>query len=425
MSFSDIVDINLSAGKGGDGHRSFRRERFIRKGGPDGGDGGDGGNIIFKAAANVDTLASFRYDKNLRAGDGQAGGRNRKHGKRGNDLIVNVPVGTQVLSKNKELIADLHSIDQEETVAIGGKGGFGNAHFVSSSRQAPNFAEIGVPGQKLEVTLELKLIADVAIIGLPNAGKSTLLSKLSNARPLIADYPFTTLVPSLGVVDVSGHRSFLMADIPGLIEGASTGKGLGHQFLRHIERTKLVVHLIDAYNDNPAKSYQVIREELASYSVKLTKLPEIVVVNKTDGLNEEKVQSIKAELEKVILKKGKILFISALSGTNLDKLKYALIENLENIKPPKKTVKPKTLPVIKIGEDVHSFNITKDNRGFKVSGQQIDKFASRTDFTNQEAVDRLKDIMRRQGIYHQLVRQGAKPGDKIYFGTSANDYLAF
>lgn len=421
MSFIDKVEVNLSAGRGGDGRKSFRRDRFIRKGGPDGGDGGDGGSIIFVASSSSDTLAAFRYEKELKAENGQSGGSNKKHGKRGTDLIVKVPVGTLVIDKSGDQIADLTEDSQSEIIARGGKGGFGNAHFTSSTRQAPDFAEVGEPGDKLNLTLELKLIADVGLVGMPNAGKSTLLSRISNARPLIADYPFTTLTPNLGVVDVNSS-SFLVADIPGLIEGAAHGKGLGHEFLKHIERTKLIVHLIDIYNQDIVKSYKVIRKELSAYSKNLAKLPEIVVINKIDGLSGKDIQSASEKLKKELPAKTPLLFISALAGTNLDQLKYDLLKHLKNIKPPKRKAAEKQLPVLKLS-DTDKFSVTSSNSGgFIISGEKIEHFAKRTDFTNAEAVDRLKDIMRRMGIIHELNRLGATTGNKIYFGRN-KDYV--
>lgn len=426
MSFIDKVEVNLIAGKGGDGHRSFRKDRFIRKGGPDGGDGGDGGSIIFEANTNSDTLAAFRYDKKLKAEDGKPGGRNRQHGKKGNDLVVQVPIGTQAIDQSGDVIADLLKDGQSEIVAVGGKGGFGNAHFVSSSRQAPNFAEKGEPGQKFDLILELKLIADVGLVGLPNAGKSTLLSRLSNARPTIADYPFTTLTPNLGVVDVKDNGSFLVADIPGLIEGAAEGKGLGHKFLRHIERTKLVVHLIDVYGDDIVKNYKVIRSELKSYSKSLDSLPEIVVVNKIDGLSEDMLSQTKQKLAKVLPPKTEIMFISAQAGINLDSLKYELINRLSSIKPKKKVSAPKGLPVITLKDKSRAYSVkASKGGGFIVSGERIEKFARRTDFTNPEANQRLLVIMKKLGITHELNRQGAKPGDRIYFGKAKEDSLEY
>src|SRR5579884_1104267 len=324
MAFVDKVTVTVAAGNGGDGKLSFRREKFIQKGGPDGGDGGHGGNIILQASRNQNTLAAFRYQKELKAEPGQPGGSRRKHGRSGRDLIVAVPVGTVAANGEARQVADLVEDGQTVVVARGGKGGFGNAHFVSSRRQSPAFAEKGEPGEVFELQLELKMIADVGLVGLPNAGKSTLLSKLSNARPEIADYPFTTLTPNLGVVDIDQQTSILLADIPGLIEGAAEGKGLGHDFLRHIERTAVILHLVDAYNEDVAGTYLTIRAELEAYQPELIKRPEIVALNKVEGLDSEIVQTLMAQLESVVHDDSTILAISAQSGYGLPQLKFSL-----------------------------------------------------------------------------------------------------
>ncbi|HEY1645007.1 MAG TPA: GTPase ObgE [Candidatus Saccharimonadales bacterium] len=415
MSFVDKVKVVVTAGRGGSGHRSFRRERFISKGGPDGGDGGDGGDVILRADPGQNTLANFRYQKQLQAKDGQPGGKSRKHGKHGENLIVDVPVGTEV-SDGEHVVADLVIANEQVVIAKGGGGGFGNAHFTSSTRQAPNFAEKGEIGEKFELSFELKLIADVGLVGKPNAGKSTLLSRLSNARPEIADYPFTTLTPNLGVVDIDKTTSALLADIPGLIEGAAEGKGLGHEFLRHIERTKLIVHLIDVYEENVASSYKVIRKELEAYSAKLGKLPEIVVLNKIDGFEDRKLNTKLAKLKAVLPKNTEILTISAQAGTNLSELKFTIKRRLESIKPPKVLKEAKKLPRITLPHDSEAFKVTKLEEGYMVTGEKLESFAQRTDFNNPEAVERFKSIMKRMGVTHDLVRRGLKPDDLIYIG---------
>ena len=276
--FIDIAKVTVQAGKGGDGAVSFRHEIYVDKGGPDGGDGGRGGDVIFLASEQLNTLLKFRYQPRLIASDGVNGSKRKMAGRSGEDLVVKVPVGT-VVKRDGAVIADLVSPEQKVVVAKGGDGGFGNAHFKSSTRQTPRMAELGEPGESFEAELELKLLADVGLIGFPNAGKSTFLSVVSNARPEIANYEFTTLTPNLGVADVD-DGSILIADIPGLIEGASEGRGLGDQFLRHVERTAVLLHMIDAYSDNPAEKYLAIRRELEKYSKDLTKLPEIVALTK-------------------------------------------------------------------------------------------------------------------------------------------------
>jgi GTP-binding protein len=272
MKFIDHVTVQVHAGDGGNGRTSFRHEKYVDKGGPDGGDGGNGGDVIFAASRNQNSLVEFRYHKELTAEAGGAGDKVRRHGKNGKDLRVEVPVGTLVTTADGHTLADLTEDGQQAVVAQGGRGGFGNAHFLSSVRQAPTFAEKGEAGGQLELTLELKLIADVGLVGLPNAGKSTLLSVISNARPEIADYPFTTLTPNLGVVDIGRESSLLFADIPGLIEGAAQGKGLGDEFLRHVERTAVLLHLIDVSSDDIVADYKTIQNELETYRSNLANI---------------------------------------------------------------------------------------------------------------------------------------------------------
>lgn len=416
MSFVDKVEVSVSAGTGGNGKRSFRHERYVDKGGPDGGDGGNGGDVVLEASTNQNTLAAFRYNKELQAEHGQPGGTSRKHGKSAKDLIVKVPVGTQATDSEGNIKADLVVDGQRQVIALGGRGGFGNAHFVSSIRQAPNFAEKGEPGETLELTLELKLIADVGLVGLPNAGKSTLLSRLSNARPEIADYPFTTLKPNLGVVDIDNTTSLLLADIPGLIEGAAGGKGLGHEFLRHIERTRLIVHLIDIYQEDVAKTYKIIRNELKAYSPLLGDLPEMVVLNKIDGVDPEILKDKKAQLKKVIKKDSKLSEISAQAGTNLDKLKFSLKKTIDEITPDEVKVEVPVIPILTITDQSNAWEVTKVEDGYHISGPRIEHFANRTDVDNPEGVGRLRDIMKRMGILHELRRQGVELGDRIYIG---------
>lgn len=420
MSFVDTANVIVTAGSGGSGFVNFRHEKYVNKGGPDGGDGGRGGNVIFRASNNENTLADFRFEKELMAENGQAGAKNNRHGKDGSDLIVNLPVGTEVLFEDKILV-DLATDGQQAIVARGGDGGFGNAHFKSSTRQAPKFAEKGEPGENKSLRLELKMIADVGLVGLPNAGKSTLLAHISNARPEIADYPFTTLKPNLGVVDVQDQKSLLFADIPGLIEGASSGKGLGHEFLRHIERTAVLIHLIDAYDSDIQSSYKVVRMELNSYKTSLSDKPFIVALNKTEGIDKKRINTLKKQLEKVVPKNTEIIAVSALSAKNLrglTNLASKLVSNyrLREIKQQKVR---NSLPVIGLTamEKEKAFTIKKLENSFQVRGKRIEKFASRTDFNNPEAVARLKNIMLKMGIMHELARQGAKTGDKVHLST--------
>lgn len=418
MNFIDKVLIKVIAGDGGNGKMGFRQEKFIDKGGPDGGDGGNGGNVIFVATRNENTLATFRYKKELRAEHGQAGDKTRKHGKSADDLVISVPVGTVVANEAGEVLADLSEDNQRVIAAKGGRGGYGNAHFVSSVRQAPKFAEKGEQGEMLDLVLELKMIADVGLVGLPNAGKSTLLSRISNARPEIADYPFTTLTPNLGVVDIDKNTSFLFADIPGLIEGASSGKGLGHEFLRHIERTSVLLHLIDAYQDDIPGAYKTIQEELKSYKVDLTDRPQIVVLNKIDGLDIDIVNDLISQLSEVLPKNTKVFPISAQAGQGLKELLYEAKKVVDKQKKLNEETKEadSDIPVLTLTNSDLAWKVTKENDYFLITGHRIEKFAARTDFSNEQGVRRLQDIMKKMGIAHELKRKGAEPGNRIIFG---------
>ncbi|MCA9332797.1 GTPase ObgE [Candidatus Saccharibacteria bacterium] len=410
--FVDKVKVQVKAGDGGDGVVSFRHEKYVDKGGPDGGDGGDGGDVIVIASRNQNTLAAFRYSKLLKASSGSSGAKRRKHGKRGKDLLVKVPVGT-VISIHDEIIADLTSDGQKTVIAKGGVGGFGNAHFTSSTRQAPKVAEKGEPGEEFETVFELKMIADVGLVGLPNAGKSTLLGSISNAKPEIANYPFTTLTPQLGVVDTN-NTSLLVADIPGLIEGASKGKGLGDEFLKHIERTAVIVHLIDTYKEDVVKTYHVIQKELSDYNVDLSKRPQLVVLTKIDGLDKEIVDEKIKELKGQLPKNTTVLAISSHNKDGITELLNitSRIVAKERNKMLEIDSSP-SIPVIKLENNDRRWMVKKKNDVFIVSGNSIERFAKRTDFENVYALDRLKDIMRKMGIFHELERQGIDVGDSV------------
>ena len=418
--FIDKVTIDVLAGDGGNGRVNFRHEKFIDRGGPDGGDGGNGGDVVLLASRNQNTLARFRFDKQLKADNGRDGDKQKKHGRSAKDLIVEVPVGTVATKEDGDVLADLTEDGQKVIIAKGGRGGFGNAHFVSSRRQAPNFAEKGAEGQQFVARLELKMIADVGLVGLPNAGKSTLLSRVSNARPEIADYPFTTLTPNLGVVDIDKSSSVLFADIPGLIEGASQGKGLGHEFLRHIERTAVIVHVIDAYQDNIASAYKIIKDELASYTVNLAERPEIIAINKVEGLDAEMIADLKKQVLAVATKDAKIFPISAAAGTGLKELLYAVKDGVEVARVAQAAVTAEidnSIPVLRMANDSDSWKVEKRDDAYHVVGPKIEQFAGRTDFDNEEGVQRLRDIMQRMGIMHELVRLGIQPGQEIIFAN--------
>ncbi|CAN5127120.1 GTPase ObgE [soil metagenome] len=418
MNFIDNVTVSVKAGDGGHGKLSWRHEKFVSMGGPDGGDGGHGGNVVLKASRNQNTLAKFRFDKELPAEPGKPGGGTNKHGRNGKDLIVDVPVGTIVTNMDKQVIADLRNDGQEAIIARGGRGGFGNAHFVSSRRQAPNFAEKGEPGDEFELHFELKMIADVALVGLPNAGKSTLLSRISNARPELADYPFTTLRPNLGMVSVDADTAVLFADIPGLIEGAADGKGLGHDFLRHVERTAVIVHLIDAYQDDVAAAYKTIRTELEAYKDQLSNRPEIVALTKIEGLDDEIVADLIDQLQIAAGKDATVMAISSQAGTGLKELLYAVKAVVVKAREIVAAEEHDEIPVIQLADTSGAWRVSKEGNNFLVTGTKIEKFAYRTDFENEEGMQRLRDIMRKMGIMHKLQREGLEPGNTVRIGAA-------
>jgi GTP-binding protein len=416
MNFIDKVLVDVKAGDGGDGCVSFRHEKFIDRGGPDGGDAGRGGHVTFQASRNQNTLAAFRYQREVKAEDGQAGSKRRKHGRNGKDMTVAVPVGTVITTEDGVVLADLAEDGQEAVIAKGGRGGFGNAHFISSVRQAPKFAEKGEDGDEFTLRLEIKMIADVGLVGLPNAGKSTLLGAISNARPEIADYPFTTIKPNLGVVDIDADTSVLVADIPGLIEGAAEGKGLGHEFLRHIERTKVLIHLIDAYNDDVTLAYRTIQEELRSYKIDLTDRSQLIALNKTDGLDADIVSDLAAQLQAVAGEDIKIFPISARAGNGIKPLLYAVKASLDAYRARHVEEEVEAVPVLRLTDESQAWRVSKQSDGFLVTGNKIEKFAARTDFSNEEGVGRLRDIMRKMGIMHELRRQGVQTSHRIAIG---------
>lgn len=413
--FADSANISVKAGDGGNGVVSFRHEKYIDRGGPDGGDGGKGGDIVFIANRNQNTLSSFRHEQEVRAKPGGAGSKRKKHGRNGQDLRVYVPVGTVVSNEAGEIVADLAIDGQEAIIAKGGKGGFGNAHFISSRRQAPKIAEKGEPGEGFVAHLELKMIADVGLVGLPNAGKSTFLSVVSNARPEIANYPFTTIVPNLGVADVDESQGLLIADIPGLIEGAAEGKGLGDAFLRHVERTAVLVHLIDAYQDDVAKAYKTISRELKAYKVDLSARPQVVALNKIDGLDQEIIDHQLAALKAVVPKSTPVMAMSAATKTGVRDLLYKIkdIVNEQRRKQEEIAEEAPTVPVLTLADDVNTWHVEKHEDVFVVTGPKIESFAKRTDFNNPAGVERLRDIMQKTGIMHELVRQGIDAGNSI------------
>lgn len=416
--FIDVAKVKLQAGKGGDGAVSFRHEIYIPKGGPDGGDGGKGGSIIFKADKDTNTLLDFRYNPELTAEDGKNGAGQRSAGRSGKDLIVEVPIGT-IVKRDDQILADLTKDQQEAVIARGGDGGFGNAHFKSSTRQTPRVAEVGEPGEAFEAVLELKLLADVGLVGLPNAGKSTFLSVVSNARPEIANYPFTTLTPQLGVATIDG-QDLLIADIPGLIEGAADGKGLGHDFLRHVERTAVLLHLIDVYSEDAGEAYRIIRQELEHYG-NLDMRPEIVALTKCEGVDIDIIQ-MQTDSIREVNPDAEVYAISAQSGQGIKDLLRKLIQIKSSAKSQLTTDSSHEaqtdiaeLPVITLTSEQLSkaWKVEKVDDKFIVTGPKIEKFARRTDLDNYESVNRLRDIMKKMGIRAELTSQGAQPDSII------------
>jgi GTP-binding protein len=418
--FVDTATVTIQAGKGGDGAVSFRHEIYVDKGGPDGGDGGRGGDVIFEATENLNTLIDFRFQPELKAAVGGNGSKAKRHGKSGKDLIVKVPMGTLV-KRGDVVIADLTEHKQQVVVAHGGDGGFGNAHFKSSVRQTPRMAEKGELGESFGAELELKLLADVGLVGLPNAGKSTFLSVVTNARPEIADYAFTTLTPNLGVATVD-ETDLLIADIPGLIEGAAEGKGLGDQFLRHVERTAVLLHLIDAYSNDVAKDYVTIRDELKKYSAELITRPEVIALTKTEGLDEEIIAMQADELKKVA-KDTPVVAISSSAHQHLTDVLRLLKERVDAAKLARKEEAEEDvtdgLPVISLSSEATAtaWTVTKQDNVFVVRGDKIEKFARRTNYDQFDGVNRLRDIMKKMGITHELARQGASGESLIRIGV--------
>jgi GTPase len=419
--FYDRAKIYIKGGDGGNGAATFRREKYIPRGGPDGGDGGPGGNVYFRVDSQANTLIDFRYQQHFRAEPGTNGARQKKHGKAGENLYIDVPPGTVIYDdETGEALADLIEDGDVYLAARGGQGGKGNTRFKSSTRQAPKIAEKGEPGQELWVRLELKVIADVGLLGFPNAGKSTLLSATSAARPKVADYPFTTLEPSLGVVDIGGSRgnSFVMADIPGLIEGAAEGVGLGHEFLRHIERCRLLLHVIDGSGGleqrDPVDDFHNINRELAEYSEVLAQRPQIVAVNKMD-LPE--TQENLPRIEAAVSEFGYQVFpIAAVTGQGVDKLTQAVGAAVAELPPPEPEVAPEDRVVYTLpDEDEEHWEVERlSAHHFAVHGEKIERFTRMTDFGNEEGADRFQRVLDGSGISEALEDIGIQPGDVVH-----------
>lgn len=425
--FCDELKLKIIAGNGGNGSVSFRREKFIPKGGPDGGNGGRGGNIIIRANPNLNTLSHLANRKMYKAESGEKGQGRNMTGKNAEDLNLEVPQGTIIYNLAKtEILADLSRINDEVIIARGGKGGLGNLNFVSSTNQVPRFAETGEPGEEKEILMELKLVADVGLIGLPSVGKSTLISVISNARPKIAAYHFTTLIPNLGVVNMekfggSNEESFVVADIPGLIEGASEGKGLGHKFLRHVSRTKILVHIIDCTLETPDRDYKAINTELKKFDLNLSKLKQIVVLNKIDTIDQETLKKKISELKK-ISRKAKIFPISCMNREGIKPLMFAVFKEVKALKQKERIAriteaKPE-IPILrphiqKVKYSIDKIEKSEEYKIFHLSGKRIEQLVTMTEISNPEGLERIYHYLNRMGIQRAVERKGASYGDII------------
>lgn len=411
--FADSTKLYVKAGNGGDGAISFRREKYVPAGGPDGGDGGKGGDIVFITADNLNTLADLRFKHKFIAPNGENGKGGKMYGKSGEDLVIKVPKGTIIKDAvTGQIIRDM-SGDEPFILAKGGKGGWGNRHFATPTRQCPRFARPGIPGEEREVILELKLIADVGLIGFPNVGKSTLLSSVSGARPKIANYHFTTLTPSLGVVSVDSEQSFVMADIPGIIEGASEGMGLGHEFLRHIERCRLLLHIVDVSGcegRDPIEDFETINKELSAFSPLLASCPQMVAGNKADIIADKE----KAEAFRTYLKEKGLDYyeISAATGEGIKKLLYGVYEKIKDL-PPVKIYESEYVEEQKIAPTAEDVTVTRYDNVYIVEGDWLLKLMRGINFDDHESMQYFQKVLKNSGIIDKLRQAGIQEGDTV------------
>ena len=426
--FADRAKIFIRSGKGGDGHVSFRRELFVANGGPDGGDGGRGGDVIFEVDEGLNTLYEYRHKRKFSAKDGQEGGKRRCHGADGDDIVLKVPEGTVILDHaSGKVIADMSGENRRQIILKGGRGGKGNMHYATATMQVPKYAQPGAPAQELEVRLELKVIADVGLVGFPNVGKSTFLSRVTNARPKIANYHFTTLNPNLGVVDMDGG-GFVIADVPGLIEGASEGVGLGHQFLRHIERTRVMIHIVDAASTegrDPIADIYAINKELEAYNPDIAKRPQIIAANKIDAIyagDEDPVEKIRKEFEP----KGiPVYAISAISGQGVKELLYAVKKVLDETPQEKIVFEQEFFPEdMLVGENL-PFTVTKsdeEENTYIIEGPKIEKMLGYTNLDSEKGFQFFQRFLKDTGILDQLEELGIQEGDTVRMYGFAFDY---
>lgn len=428
--FADRAKIYIRSGKGGDGHVSFRREKYVPNGGPDGGDGGHGGSVIFEVDEGLNTLTDFRHIRKYSAEDGEQGGKRNCRGKDGKDIIIKVPEGTVIKElESGKIIADMSGDNRRQVILSGGKGGNGNQHYATSTMQAPKYAQPGQPAKELNLFLELKVIADVGLVGFPNVGKSTLLSRVTNARPKIANYHFTTLNPNLGVVDLDDGKGFVIADIPGLIEGASEGVGLGHEFLRHIERTKVLIHLVDAASTegrDPIADIYAINKELEAYNADIAHRPQVIAANKIDVIytedGEDPVAKIRAEFEP----KGiKVFPISAVSGQGLSELLYCVSDMLADINEAPTVFEPEFNPDVDIvtGNEPYSVEYNEKDNEYVVEGPRIEKMLGYTNLDSERGFQFFQKFLKENGILDELEALGIQEGDTVrMYGLAFNYY---
>lgn len=426
--FADRAKIYIRSGKGGDGHVSFRREKYVPNGGPDGGDGGRGGDVIFVVDEGLNTLTDFRHIRKYKAQDGETGGKRNCRGKDGESIIIKVPAGTVIKeAESGKVIADMSGENTRQVLLQGGRGGNGNQHYATSTMQAPKYAQPGQPAKELELLLELKVIADVGLVGFPNVGKSTFLSRVTNARPKIANYHFTTLNPNLGVVDLEGAKGFVIADIPGLIEGASEGIGLGHEFLRHIERTKVIIHIVDAASTegrDPIADIYAIHKELENYNADLANRPQVIAANKIDAISkggEDPVTKIKAEFEP----KGIPVFaISAVSGQGLKELLYYVNDILDGMDSKPVVFEQEYFPDTEMPYAQEPFSVTynAEEDEYVVEGPRIEKMLGYTNLESEKGFVFFQNFLKDTGILEQLEELGIKEGDTVRMYGLSFDY---
>ncbi len=426
--FADRARIFVRSGKGGDGHVSFRREKYVPNGGPDGGDGGRGGDVIFQVDEGLNTLTDFRHVRKYKAEDGQNGSKRNCRGKDGESIIINVPEGTVIKeAESGKVIADMSGTNRRTILLTGGKGGNGNQHYATSTMQAPKYAQPGQPARELELTLELKMIADVGLVGFPNVGKSTLLSRVTNARPKIANYHFTTLVPNLGVVDMEDAKGFVIADIPGLIEGASEGIGLGHEFLRHIERTKVIIHMVDAAGTegrDPIADIYAINKELEEYNVEIASRPTVIAANKIDAIYDpenDPIELLRAEFEPQGIQ---VFPISAVSGQGLKELLYHVSGMLDQVDDKPVVFEPEYFPEFEnaYANDPYTVEYNEEEDEYVVEGPRIEKMLGYTNLESEKGFTFFQGFLKEAGILEQLEELGIEEGDTVRMYGLKFDY---